>query len=110
MFKRKSKSVKSAEDCALLCSMKRALKLHPVFAKGGEGIMVLKAPEKYPPARYGSAILSELYPTDDFRRDDIGFMYISKGDKLSKSKRDEHTTLPVRWVDAGGRVVTGPVL
>jgi len=29
---------------------------------------------------------------------------------LKEGKRDEHTTLPVRWVDAGGRVVTGPVL
>ncbi len=26
------------------------------------------------------------------------------------SERDGHTTLPVGWVDAGGRVVTGPVL
>lgn len=85
MFKRKSKVAKSAEDFALLCSMKRALKSHPVFAKGGEGILVLITPENHVPARYGTAILDELFPDDDFRRDDRGFMYVLKGDKLSKT-------------------------
>lgn len=88
MFKRKSKVAKSAEDFALLCSMKRALKSHPVFAKGGEGILVLITPENHVPARYGAAILDELFPDDDFRRDDRGFMYILKGDKQSKTLND----------------------
>lgn len=88
MFKKKSRIAKSAEDFALLCSMKRALKSYPAFAKGGEGVLVLTAPENYPPARYGSAILNELFPDDDFRRDDSGFMYILKGDKLAKALND----------------------
>ncbi|KQY10884.1 hypothetical protein ASE23_07020 [Rhizobium sp. Root73] len=85
MFKKQSNSVKSAEDCALLCAMKRALKSHAVFAKGGAGILVLITPENHAPARYGAAILDELFPDDDYRRDDRGFMYVLKGDKLSKT-------------------------
>ncbi|WP_439616704.1 AAA family ATPase [Shinella sp.] len=85
MFKKQSNSVKSAEDCALLCSMKRALKSHTVFARGGAGVLVLIAPENQAPARYGAAILDELLPDDDYRRDDRGFMYVLKGDKLSKT-------------------------
>lgn len=85
MFKKQSNSVKSAEDCALLCAMKRALKSHAVFAKGGAGMLVLITPENHAPARYGAAILDELFSDDDFRRDDRGFMYVLKGDKLSKT-------------------------
>lgn len=85
MSKKQSHSVKFAEDFALMCSMKRALKSHPVFAGGGEGILVLVAPENHAPVRYGPAILDQLFPDDDFRRDDRGFMYVLKGDKLSKT-------------------------
>ncbi|MFF2319620.1 AAA family ATPase [Agrobacterium sp. NPDC058088] len=85
MSKKQSTSVKTAEDFAFMCSLKRSLKSHPVFAGGGEGILVLVAPESHSPVRYGPALLDQLFPDDDFRRDDRGFMYLLKSDKLSKT-------------------------
>ncbi len=85
MSKKQFTSVKTAEDFAFMCSMKRSLKSHPVFAGGGEGILVLVAPESHSPVRYGPALLDQLFPDDDFRRDDRGFMYLLKSDKLSKT-------------------------
>ncbi|OBY05980.1 hypothetical protein BAE36_17410 [Rhizobium leguminosarum bv. trifolii] len=85
MSKKQLSSMKSAEDFASMCSMKRALKSHPVFANGGEGIVVLIAPENHAPVRYGPAILDQLFPYDDFRRNDRGFMYVLKGEKLSRT-------------------------
>lgn len=88
-FIKKNISVtKSVRDYALFCTFKHALRRHPVFASGRAGLVLLNAPEGYSPKDYGSAVLAELYPDDDFRRADAGFMYIGGKDKPDKAKGD----------------------
>ncbi len=88
-FIKKNISVtKSVRDYALFCTFRHALRRHPVFASGRSGLMLLNAPEGYSPKDYSSAILAELYPDDDFRRSDTGFMYICVNDKPSKATGD----------------------
>lgn len=85
-FIKKNTSVKkSVRDYALFCTFRHALRHHPVFASGRSGLVLLNAPEGYSPKDYSNAILAELYPDDDFRRNDAGFMYISVNDKPSKA-------------------------
>ncbi|MUZ73315.1 AAA family ATPase [Agrobacterium vitis] len=88
-FIKKNISVtKSVRDYALFCTFKHALRRHPVFASGRAGLVLLNAPEGYSPKDYSNAILAELYPDDDFRRSDTGFMYICLNDKPSKAMGD----------------------
>ncbi|MEH0291764.1 AAA family ATPase [Agrobacterium sp. CCNWLW71] len=88
-FIKKNISVtKSVRDYALFCTFKHALRRHPVFASGWAGLVLLNAPEGYLPKDYGNAVLAELYPNDDFRRTDAGFMYICVNDKPSKATAD----------------------
>ncbi|MDO1582464.1 AAA family ATPase [Rhizobium oryzicola] len=85
-FIKKNISVtKSVRDYALFCTFKHALRRHPVFASGRAGLVLLNAPEGYSPKDYSNAILAELYPDDNFRRTDAGFMYIFIHDKPSKA-------------------------
>ncbi|PLU44387.1 AAA family ATPase [Sinorhizobium medicae] len=88
-FIKKNISVtKSVRDYALFCTFKHALRRHPVFASGRAGLVLLNAPEGYLPKDYGNAVVAELYPDDDFRRADAGFMYIGVKDKPDKAKGD----------------------
>jgi len=84
-FRKKNTNVKkSVRDYALFCTFRHALRRHPVFASGRSGLVLLNAPEGYSPKAYSSTILAELYPDDDFRRGDAGFMFIGVDDKPSK--------------------------
>lgn len=88
-FIKKNISVtKSVRDYALFCTFRHALRRHPVFASGRTGLVLLNAPIGYSAKDYGNAVLAELYPDDDFRRTDAGFMYICVNDKPSKAKGD----------------------
>ncbi|CAK7256982.1 MULTISPECIES: AAA family ATPase [unclassified Shinella] len=88
-FIKKNISVtKSVRDYALFCTFKHALRRHPVFASGRAGLVLLNVPEGYSPKDYGNAVVAELYPDDNFRRADAGFMYIGVKDKPDKAKGD----------------------
>lgn len=79
---------KSVRDYALFCTFRHAVRRHAAFASGRSGLVLLNAPEGYSPKDYSNAILAELYPDDDFRRNDAGFMYIFVNDKPTKATGD----------------------
>lgn len=76
---------KTVREYALYCTMQNALRVHRRFKAGGPGLVVLKTPDGYSANDYVNGVIAQLYPHDDYRRSDAGFICISAGSTSRKS-------------------------
>ncbi len=72
----------SVREYALYCAFRRALKQHPAFKEGGNGVVVLTVPKDGSATDYLNAAKAELLPSDpNIFSNDVGVMVIEEGKK-----------------------------
>lgn len=72
----------TVREYAIYCAFRRALKQHPAFRAGGDGIVVLTVPKDGSATDYLNAAKAELLPSDpNFFQNDVGVMVVENGKK-----------------------------
>lgn len=83
MFQKRT-PLKRAKDYALYVTMQRAVRGNVRFASGGPAHILLRSPEGTAPGEYTTAAVHLLYPNDEIREADSGYMLLDDTMKETK--------------------------